>query len=106
MLEQDLVEARDHRDGPLRGVGLNAWDVNRPARKVHVLAVEQAELRDPDAREHERRKERRAGYVVAPPVRVSSPDLAPPDLTDQCVGDPMPAFRIGSAGYPGSKEAA
>jgi hypothetical protein len=43
----------------------------------------------PDAREHERRNERRAGYVVAPAVRLSSPDLAPPDLTDQRVRDPV-----------------
>jgi hypothetical protein len=43
------------------------------------LAVEQAQLRDPDAREHQRREEHRARYVVAPPGRLSSPDFAAPD---------------------------
>jgi hypothetical protein len=82
VLEQDLIEAWDHRDGAFGGVGLDARYVDRPASEVHVLAIEQAQLRDPDAREHERREEHRARYVVAPPGRLSSPDLAAPDLTD------------------------
>jgi hypothetical protein len=104
VFEREVVDRGQHRDDALRGLGLDALHADQPsvvfahardvdpsAGEVEVLAVEQAELADPQPSGHQRGEQHDTRNVIAIALRLGGPHLAPADLGDEAVGDVISA---------------